>query len=839
MEFPFGHHHHHHHGRRDDEEEGQRYPPPGQRYPPPGQRPFDAPPPPPPYYDRPGGEGYGRPAYPPPPTHHVSHEVGHGYPGAGYGEGGYSGLQNRPPYSSGVHHVGHESWGGGAAPAPRQATVRIFTKAEENYSLSIRDGQVVLAPANPRDDYQHWIKDMRYATKVKDEEGFPSFALVNKVTGEAIKHSIGATHQVRLIRYNPDYLDESVLWTESGDTGEGFRCIRMVNNIGLNFDAFHGDEDHGGVHDGTTVVLWEWLKGKNQRWKIVPYSTFLKLILFYLVNAGESVMEMPSVDVHVHLCYKRPLLLTDDARQKGLHPPNHNSGHYLIQGCTQTNGSEVAGLRRLLTLRNERDEGTETLTLHSSTMEFPFGHHHHHHHGRRDDEEEGQRYPPPGNRPFDAPPPPPPYYDRPGGDGYGRPAYPPPPIHHVSHEVGHGYPGAGYGEGGYSGLHNRPPYSSGVHHVGHESGAASPPRQTTVRIFTKAEENYSLSIRDGEVVLAPANPRDDYQHWIKDIRYATKVKDEEGFPSFALVNKVTGEAIKHSIGATHQVRLIRYNPHYLDESVLWTESRDTGEGFRCIRMVNNIRLNFDAFHGDEDHGGVHDGTTVVLWEWLKGKNQRWKVVPYCEFGCPAYPPPPTHHVSHEVGHGYPGAGYGEGGSSGLYNHPPYSSGVESWGGGAAPPPRQTTVRIFTMAEENYSLSIRDGQVVLARANPRDDYQHWIKDMRFAAKVRDEEGFPSFALVNKATGEAIKHSIGATHQVRLIRYNPDYLDESVLWTESRDTGKGFRCIRMVNNIGLNFDAFHGDEDHGGVHDGTTVVLWKWLKGKNQKWKIVPY
>ena len=80
-----------------------------------------------------------------------------------------------------------------------------------------------------------------------------------------------------------------------------------------------------------------------------------------------------------------------------------------------------------------------------------------------------------------------------------------------------------------------------------------------------------------------------------------------------------------------QVRLVPYKPDYLDESVLWTESKDTGEGFRCIRMVNNIRLNFDAFHGDEDHGGVHDGTTIVLWEWVKGKNQRWKIVPYCKF----------------------------------------------------------------------------------------------------------------------------------------------------------------------------------------------------------------
>ncbi|KAL5995015.1 hypothetical protein ACLOJK_025073 [Asimina triloba] len=80
-----------------------------------------------------------------------------------------------------------------------------------------------------------------------------------------------------------------------------------------------------------------------------------------------------------------------------------------------------------------------------------------------------------------------------------------------------------------------------------------------------------------------------------------------------------------------QVRLWPYNPDVLDESVLWTESRDTGNGFRALRMVNNIRLNLDAFHGDKDHGGVRDGTTLVLWEWAKGDNQKWKIVPYCKF----------------------------------------------------------------------------------------------------------------------------------------------------------------------------------------------------------------
>ncbi|KAJ3693776.1 hypothetical protein LUZ60_009256 [Juncus effusus] len=154
------------------------------------------------------------------------------------------------------------------------------------------------------------------------------------------------------------------------------------------------------------------------------------------------------------------------------------------------------------------------------------------------------------------------------------------------------------------------------------------PRQPTVRIYCRAAEDFSLTVRDGHVVLAPADPNDDYQHWIKDMTYSNEVQDEEGHPAFALVNKVTGEALKHSLGESHPVRLVPYFPNYLDESVLWTESRDVGCGFRCIRMVNNIYLNFDAFHGDGDHGGVYDGTKLVLWKWCEGDNQCWRIEPY-------------------------------------------------------------------------------------------------------------------------------------------------------------------------------------------------------------------
>lgn len=148
----------------------------------------------------------------------------------------------------------------------------------------------------------------------------------------------------------------------------------------------------------------------------------------------------------------------------------------------------------------------------------------------------------------------------------------------------------------------------------------------TVRVYSKAEPNYSLTIRDGKVILARSDPSDPYQHWIKDEKFSLKVKDEQGYPSFALVNKHTGQAIKHSIGPAQPVQLTTHQPNTFDESVLWTESKDLGDSYRTIRMVNNIKLNIDALNGDQNHGGVRDGTTIVLWEWKTGDNQRWKIV---------------------------------------------------------------------------------------------------------------------------------------------------------------------------------------------------------------------
>ncbi|KAJ4787341.1 Ricin B-like lectin R40G3 [Rhynchospora pubera] len=288
-------------------------------------------------------------------------------------------------------------------------------------------------------------------------------------------------------------------------------------------------------------------------------------------------------------------------------------------------------------------------------MEFPHERHHHHHGGGGDDDEE--RRPPPPEYGYGGPPPPRPEYGYgeggyghgEGGYGHGEGGYghgegrygqgeggyghAPPPRQEYGHgDEGYGRPpptrpeyGGGYGQPGVQHVSNVSHHQSGPHGHGGNDAMETLMRQPTYRIYCKANDGVCLAIRDGTVLLTTANESDLSQHWIKDLKYSTKVKDEEGYPAFALVNKATRQALKHSLGQSHPVQLMEYNPEKLEESVLWTESRDVGSGFRCIRMVNNIYLNFDAFHGDKDHGGVHDCTTVVLYEWCEGDNQRWKI----------------------------------------------------------------------------------------------------------------------------------------------------------------------------------------------------------------------
>ncbi|KAK9042186.1 hypothetical protein V6N11_017265 [Hibiscus sabdariffa] len=95
-----------------------------------------------------------------------------------------------------------------------------------------------------------------------------------------------------------------------------------------------------------------------------------------------------------------------------------------------------------------------------------------------------------------------------------------------------------------------------------------------------------------------------------------------------------------------------------------------------------------------------------------------------------------------------------------------------------------TFKIYCKANPNLNLSIIDGQVVLARADPSDERQHWIKDEKFGANIKDEEGHPGFSLINLATGEALKHNNGEAQPVVPARYKPDECDTTLIWSVSK-------------------------------------------------------
>lgn len=77
---------------------------------------------------------------------------------------------------------------------------------------------------------------------------------------------------MRLVKFNPDRFDQSVLWTESGHLSRYFGCIRMMHDIDLGLDALPSDLDGGGVRDRTTITLTEWVERDTQRWKILNWN---------------------------------------------------------------------------------------------------------------------------------------------------------------------------------------------------------------------------------------------------------------------------------------------------------------------------------------------------------------------------------------------------------------------------------------------------------------------------------------------------------------------------------------------------------------------------------------
>eukprot|EP00246_Nothoceros_aenigmaticus_P015860 TRINITY_DN685_c0_g1_i2.p1 TRINITY_DN685_c0_g1~~TRINITY_DN685_c0_g1_i2.p1 ORF type:complete len:176 (-),score=25.28 TRINITY_DN685_c0_g1_i2:381-908(-) len=159
-------------------------------------------------------------------------------------------------------------------------------------------------------------------------------------------------------------------------------------------------------------------------------------------------------------------------------------------------------------------------------------------------------------------------------------------------------------------------------------------------------------------------------------------------------------------------------------------------------------------------------------------------------------------------------------------------------GHSEPSPAGDLVKIHTEADAHYLLSAKGDTVVLTKSNDRDSEQEWYKDDTHGTKVKDDEGHPAFLLINKASRLALKHVSGHNEDtVTLGPYHEGNVDHSLLWTLSKDVGGGYKSIRPVGDTKLNLDADHADKEHGGPKEHNRIILFKWNKQANQKWKII--
>ncbi|KAJ3699485.1 hypothetical protein LUZ61_003190 [Rhynchospora tenuis] len=296
-------------------------------------------------------------------------------------------------------------------------------------------------------------------------------------------------------------------------------------------------------------------------------------------------------------------------------------------------------------------------------------------------------------------------------------------------------------------------------------------QETTFVIINQADVNYCLAARGSKVVFALVDPRDPYQQWIKK---ETPTKDQEGQSAFVLVNKETKETIKHDkkIGPLGLVE----NYQADDNSVLWTESKDGDKDFKYIRWVGRLDYNIVANNHE-----IHDGRIVDL-AYGTHISQRWKFV--------------------------------------AYNSKDEQATARQ------------TVTISCRRKEGFNLTVCKGTVMLAPADSKDRNQIWIKDVSYANQVKDQDGKQAFALVNKATGKAIKHGFGPGWLVKLADFNRNDLDSSFLWTES-DKELGFKEIRMQANTSAAFHAFYVNEA-----DSNKALLTLRLRNDStdQRWKF---
>jgi hypothetical protein len=134
--------------------------------------------------------------------------------------------------------------------------------------------------------------DTSWSVKAKDDARFPAFSLVNKATGQALRHQ----------------------------RAEKDKCIRPVNNTHLNLDASAGDDKHHvALSGGTEIVLCKWNKKESQKWRINPILHLICMNLYLSFPRPDLVLGLSP-----HSDGGGITLLLQDEQTEGLHVRKDN-----------------------------------------------------------------------------------------------------------------------------------------------------------------------------------------------------------------------------------------------------------------------------------------------------------------------------------------------------------------------------------------------------------------------------------------------------------------------------------------------------------------------------------
>ncbi|XP_044962028.1 ricin B-like lectin EULS3 [Hordeum vulgare subsp. vulgare] len=115
------------------------------------------------------------------------------------------------------------------------------------------------------------------------------------------------------------------------------------------------------------------------------------------------------------------------------------------------------------------------------------------------------------------------------------------------------------------------------------------------------------------------------------------------------------------------------------------------------------------------------------------------------------------------------------------------------------------MRLYCRTDTDLNAAARDGRVLLVTADPNDESQHWFQYYDIVGKLTDDQGRRAFALVNRATGQAM---VNKTSNVCLVDYSDQRVEISMMWSMGVKLPNGFSEVRMLTDTSCTLNVVNG-------------------------------